>query len=153
MSVSFNARHIVIFTDAGYLWLGSSNFRTKYCEVQVNYVHRPKQLIWSVFSIIFQTHFHDKFKLFRCGTEAIVAYWDNYSALTVVSRSGNVFTYSYDTPVFLVPEIDGVRIFSATQHELLQKVPDVVQKIFRINSTEPGSFLLEASKQFQVGLL
>lgn len=35
------------------------------------------------------------------------------------------------------------------QHELVQKVPDVVQKIFRINSTEPGSFLLEASKQFQ----
>lgn len=63
-----------------------------------------------------------------------------------------MFTYSYDTSVFLVPEIDGVRIFSATQHELLQKVPDVVQKIFRINSTEPGSFLLEASKQFQVSL-
>lgn len=56
----------------------------------------------------------------------------------------------YDYPIHLVPEIDSIRILSTTQHELLQKVPDVVQKIFRINSTEPGSFLLEASKQFQV---
>lgn len=48
-------------------------------------------------------------------------------------------------------EIDGVRIISNSNHELLQKVPEVVQKIFRINSTESGSFLLEASKQFQKG--
>lgn len=47
-------------------------------------------------------------------------------------------------------EIDCIRLISNTQHEILQKVPDVVQKIFRINSTEPGSFLLEASKQYQV---
>lgn len=58
--------------------------------------------------------------------------------------------YTYDSSVHLVSEIDGVRVLSATQHELIQKVPDVVQKIFRINSTDPGSFLLEASKQFQV---
>lgn len=58
--------------------------------------------------------------------------------------------YTYDSSVHLVSEIDGVRVLSAMQHELIQKVPDVVQKIFRINSTDPGSFLLEASKQFQV---
>lgn len=59
--------------------------------------------------------------------------------------------YTYDGSLYLVPEIDGVRILSTTQHEMLQKVPDVVEKIFRINSTDPGSFLLEASKQFQKG--
>lgn len=59
-------------------------------------------------------------------------------------------TYNYDGSLHLVTEIDGIRIVSNTQHELLQKVPEVVQKIFRINSTDPGSFLLEASKQFQV---
>lgn len=59
-------------------------------------------------------------------------------------------TYNYDSSVHLIAEIDGVRILSHTQHEMLQKVPDVVQKIFRINSTDPGSFLLEASKQYQV---
>lgn len=51
--------------------------------------------------------------------------------------------------VHLVPEIDGVRILSSYQHEMIQKVPQVTQNIFRINSTEPGSYLMEASKQFE----
>ena len=46
--------------------------------------------------------------------------------------------------------MDGIRIITAFNHEMIQKVPEVVQKIFRINSTEPGSYLLEASKQFLV---
>lgn len=58
--------------------------------------------------------------------------------------------YGYDGLVHLIPEIDGVRVLSTYQHELIQKVPDVVQRIFRINSTDPGSFLVEASKQYQV---
>ncbi|KAF5305511.1 hypothetical protein FQA39_LY01602 [Lamprigera yunnana] len=133
MAVSINARHLVLFTDAGYLWLGSTNLRTKYCEVDTNTVRRPKQLVW-------------------CGTEAVVAFWEKEpkdTTLLVLGRHGELVTYSYDCSVALIPEIDGVRVLSTFQHELIQKVPEVVQKIFRINSTEPGSFLLEASKQFQ----
>lgn len=88
--------------------------------------------------------------LFRCGNEAVIIYWERDCSLLVVGRYGQKMLYSYDSSVHLVSEIDGVRIVSNMQHELLQKVPEVVQKIFRINSTDPGSFLLEASKQFQV---
>lgn len=55
----------------------------------------------------------------------------------------------YTTPVYLVPEIDGVRILGSNLHEMIQKVPQVTKKIFGINSTEPGSYLLEASKQYE----
>ncbi|KAF2892196.1 hypothetical protein ILUMI_13977 [Ignelater luminosus] len=130
MAISINARHVALFTDAGYLWLGSADLRTKYCEIDTNFVRRPKQLVW-------------------CGTEAVVAFWENEATLLVVGRHGEKITYPYDGSVHLVPEIDGIRVLSTFQHELIQKVPDVVQKIFRINSTDPGSFLLEASKQFQ----
>ncbi|XP_017785891.1 PREDICTED: vacuolar protein sorting-associated protein 16 homolog [Nicrophorus vespilloides] len=130
MAVSINARHVAFFTDAGYLWMGSSDLRTKYCELDTEMITKPKQLVW-------------------CGTEAVVAFWEKDYTLMVMGRHGEKMTYSYEACVHLVPEIDGVRILSATQHELVQKVPDVVQKIFRINSTDPGSFLLEASKQFQ----
>ncbi|XP_050500351.1 vacuolar protein sorting-associated protein 16 homolog [Diabrotica virgifera virgifera] len=141
MSVSLNARHLALFTDSGYLWLGSTDLRTKYCEVDCDNVHRPKQLLW-------------------CGNEAVVLYWekDTFPAggekdntFLVVGKHGEKVNFFYDTSIFLVPEIDGIRIVSNTQHELLQKVPESVQKIYRINSTEPGSFLLEASKQFQRG--
>ncbi|XP_060525392.1 vacuolar protein sorting-associated protein 16 homolog isoform X2 [Cylas formicarius] len=100
MAVSLNARHLCLYTDSGYLWLGSTDLRKKYSEIDTEIISKPKQL--------------------TCA-------------------------------VHLIPEIDGVRIVTNSQQELLQKVPDEVQKIFRINSTEPGSFLLEASKQFQKG--
>lgn len=132
LSLSFNARHIAMFTDSGFIWLGSSNFRSKYCEIDTNNVFKPKQLLW-------------------CGNEAVVAYWEEQNSVLVAGIHGQKITFHYEGPVYLVQEIDGIRIISSNTHELLQKVPHVVQKIFRINSTEPGSFLLEASKQFQKG--
>ncbi|KAL1505520.1 hypothetical protein ABEB36_005068 [Hypothenemus hampei] len=132
MCVSLNARHLCFFTDSGYLWLGSTDLRHKYCEVETDTVHKPKQLVW-------------------CGNETVVTYWENTHTLLVVGKNGQIHTYLYENSIHLIPEIDGVRIVSNLHHELLQKVPEVVQKIFRINSTEPGSFLLEASKHFQKG--
>lgn len=67
----------------------------------------------------------------------------------VVGRTAETIVYNYDGPVHLVTEIDGVRVLSSCSHEMIQKVPNVVQRIFRINSTDPASYLLEASKQFQ----
>ncbi|KAJ8898107.1 hypothetical protein PR048_003467 [Dryococelus australis] len=128
MAVSHNNSHVALFTDLGNLWIGSADLRKKYCEFDTKCPNRPHQLVW-------------------CGTEAVIGYWD--SVLLVVGRQGDFISYSYDYPVHLVPEMDGVRILSATSHDMIQKVPLVVQQIFRINSTEPGSYLLEASKQFQ----
>lgn len=48
MAISINSRHVALFTDAGYLWLGSADLRTKYCEIDTNFVRRPKQLVWCV---------------------------------------------------------------------------------------------------------
>lgn len=70
----------------------------------------------------------------------------------MVGRYDDSIKYAYDSVVNLVPEIDGVRVLSSFTHEMIQKVPYVVQQIFRINSNDPGSYLLEASKQFQVNL-
>ena len=69
--------------------------------------------------------------------------------MMVVGFSGETLLYSYDGPIHLITEVDGVRVLSSNSHELIQKVPNVVQKIFRINSTDAASYLLEASKQFQ----
>ena len=71
------------------------------------------------------------------------------STVMVIGRTAETIIYTYDGPVHLVTEIDGVRVISSSSHEMIQKVPSVVQKIFRINSIDPASYLLEASKQFQ----
>lgn len=128
MAVSGNYRHIAFYADTGHLYIGSIDFREKYCECYTNMKEPLTDVAW-------------------CGTEAVVCSWD--SAIMVVGRTAETIVYNYDGPVHLVTEIDGVRVLSSCSHEMIQKVPNVVQRIFRINSTDPASYLLEASKQFQ----
>ncbi|XP_029166053.1 vacuolar protein sorting-associated protein 16 homolog [Nylanderia fulva] len=128
MTVSGNYRHIALYADTGHLYIGSIDFREKYCECYTNMKEPLTNIAW-------------------CGTEAVVCSWD--SAIMVVGRTAETIVYNYDGPVHLVTEIDGVRVLSSCSHEMIQKVPNVVQRIFRINSTDPASYLLEASKQFQ----
>lgn len=47
-------------------------------------------------------------------------------------------------------ELDGVRIISSTNQELLQEVPLVCQDIFKIASMAPGALLLEAHREYEV---
>ncbi|XP_049939915.1 vacuolar protein sorting-associated protein 16 homolog isoform X2 [Schistocerca serialis cubense] len=130
MAVSQNNRHVALITDDGKLWLGSSDLRDKYIERDTEFPCKPRQLVW-------------------CGTEAVIGYWE--SVLLLFGRQGDSTKYGYDSGVYLVPEMDGVRVLSLFSHEMIQKVPVVVQEIFRINSNDPGSYLFEASKQFQKG--
>ncbi|XP_077297658.1 vacuolar protein sorting 16 [Arctopsyche grandis] len=125
---SQNGRYVALFTDSGCIWMGTSDLKIKYCEIETGYLKKPKQIVW-------------------CGNEAVIGNWDN--VMVILSKSGKSMSYSYDYPIHLIPEMDCVRVVSGLTHELIQKVPAVVQKIFRINSVEPGSYLLEASKQFQ----
>lgn len=86
----------------------------------------------------------------RCGSQAIVGHWDDM--MYIYGFNDTVVQYPYDGPFHIIPEMDCVRVISEMTHELIQKVPVVVDKILRINSTAPGCYLLEASKQFQVYL-
>lgn len=68
----------------------------------------------------------------------------------IVGKLEDQVSFIYTDPVFLVSEIDCVRVIGAFSNDLLQLVPRYVQDIFRINSTSPSSYLVEASKQFEV---
>ncbi|CAG9787321.1 unnamed protein product [Diatraea saccharalis] len=125
---SQNGRHVALFTDSGYMWIGSSDLKTKYCEIDTGHIKQPKELVW-------------------CGSQAIVGHWDDI--LCIYGFNGKSVSYPYDGPFHIIQEMDCVRVLSEYSHELIQKVPVEVEKIFRINSTAPGSYLVEASKQFQ----
>ncbi|OAD57104.1 Vacuolar protein sorting-associated protein 16 like protein [Eufriesea mexicana] len=128
MVVSENNRHIALYIDTGHLYIGSVDFNEKYCEYYANTKEPLGNITW-------------------CGTEAVICSWNN--TVMVIGRTAKTIIYTYDGPVHLITEIDSVRVLSSSSHEMIQKVPNVVQKIFRINSTDPASYLLEASKQFQ----
>jgi hypothetical protein len=68
----------------------------------------------------------------------------------IVGKIDDQVTFIYTDPICLVSEIDCVRVIGAFTNDLLQLVPNCVQDIFRINSTSPSSYLVEAFKQFEV---
>jgi hypothetical protein len=48
----------------------------------------------------------------------------------MVGPFGDWIKYSYDDAIYLVPEIDGVRVISSDKCEFLQKVPSMLIIIF-----------------------
>lgn len=74
------------------------------------------------------------------------------SLLIVISVSGDMNLYTYEPTVFLIPEMDGVRVLTNHSHEMIQMVPKSVNNIFSINSQAPSSFLFEAHKKYCVSI-
>nr|CAG4646049.1 EOG090X01BU [Macrothrix elegans] len=115
-------------TDAGVVWIGSADFRRKFCEFDAQCMSPALQLVW-------------------CGSGAVVL--NLGSMLMVLSPSRDHFSIILDSPGYVCPELDGLRIITNSSHEFLQKVPLPTQEIFKIGSMAPGAMLLEAAKEFQ----
>ena len=56
----------------------------------------------------------------------------------MVGPFGDWIKHTLEQKTVLVSEVDGVRLISAEQHELLSRVPDSLVDIFKIGSEAPG---------------
>ncbi|KAL1140171.1 hypothetical protein AAG570_000103 [Ranatra chinensis] len=128
MAVSSTYDYLAILNNRGKLWLGSLDVRKTLRLFDTWNLSLPKQLVW-------------------CGNDAVVINWG--SDIEVIAFSEDSIRFNYDSSLFLVQEVDCTRVITLQSHEIIQKVPSVVKEIFRINSNAPGSYLLDASKQFQ----
>lgn len=74
----------------------------------------------------------------------------NWSGLVLmIGPFGDWIKLSYDTPIIMISEIDGVRILTEDTYEFLERVPDAVEDVFRIGSTKPAALLYDAYEHFQ----
>ncbi|KAF9355900.1 hypothetical protein BGX26_005975, partial [Mortierella sp. AD094] len=128
MSVSPDGKYLALFTSDGKLWVVSTDFRKNLSEFATRSQVPPQQLVW-------------------CGTDSVVLYWDKI--VLMVGPFGDWIKYSYDDAIFLIPEIDGIRVISSEKCEFLQKVPDVTENIFKIGSTAPAAMLYDALDHFE----
>ncbi|XP_054280051.1 vacuolar protein sorting-associated protein 16 homolog isoform X2 [Macrosteles quadrilineatus] len=127
MAVSSTSQSVALLTDRGKLWLGTVDLRHNYRLLDVRNFN-IKQIAW-------------------CGEQGVVLNCD--TSLEVIPCREDNLQFTMDCTSHLIQEKDCLRVVSATTHEIIQRVPQVVVDIFRINSTSPGSYLLEASQQFQ----
>jgi hypothetical protein len=147
MSVSPDNQLIALFGETGKIWVLSSDFTKNWTAFDTQSKVAPRQLVW-------------------CGSDAVVAYWDQLGAGTGTllmvgahtrgpsqasqGRQMNYINYGYDKRVHLMPEFDGLRIIGESHHEFLQAVPDSVEKIFQLGfSRYPGAMLYMARQAFE----
>nr|AOM63317.1 vacuolar protein sorting 16A [Drosophila melanogaster] len=134
ISVSYNHQHLALYTNTGLLWLGSVDMRQKYCEFDTGRKDMPLQMEWIMNSD-------------NSEADAVVISYPSY--LLIVNRNADRSDFPYDPVMFLVAEMDGVRIITQSSHEIIQRLPKCVENIFAVNSQEPASYLFEAQKKFE----
>jgi len=127
MCVSMDGKLLGLFTDKGELWVISTDFQKNLSQYNTGSTVAPDQMVW-------------------CSGDTVLLYWTGY--VLMVGPFGDWIKYDYESPVYLIPEIDGVRIITNETCEFLQKVPETTESIFRIGSTEPGAILFDAYEQF-----
>ncbi|EFJ24200.1 hypothetical protein SELMODRAFT_101752 [Selaginella moellendorffii] len=127
MVASPNGSYVACFTHDGRLLVVTSDFSKTISEFDTQSALPPEQLIW-------------------CGMDSVLLYSDD--SVLMVGPYGDWTKYTYDEPVVLIPECDGVRILSNTFMEFLQRVPDTTVSIFSIGSTSPGAMLYDAYDHF-----
>uniref|UniRef100_A0A3P8SG96 Vacuolar protein sorting-associated protein 16 homolog n=1 Tax=Amphiprion percula TaxID=161767 RepID=A0A3P8SG96_AMPPE len=139
MSVSFSYKYLALFTDSGHLWTGTSNLFTclSVCLPVCLCIYQPLYL---------------SLCLTRCRRPksqqpSVVLMWDRL--LLVAGVCNDTIQFPLEDPCVLIGELDGVRIISSTNQELLQEVPLVCQDIFKIASMAPGALLLEAHREYE----
>eukprot|EP01104_Vermistella_antarctica_P013241 TRINITY_DN397_c0_g1_i3.p1 TRINITY_DN397_c0_g1~~TRINITY_DN397_c0_g1_i3.p1 ORF type:complete len:827 (-),score=204.45 TRINITY_DN397_c0_g1_i3:93-2573(-) len=128
LAVSPNGTILAMFSQMGVLEVVHTDFSKRLSEFGTKSTVPPQQMVW-------------------CGTDSVVLYWDKIVLL--VGPWGDWIKYSYDEPISLVPEVDGVRIISNTKCEFLQRVPDVTEDIFSIGSTKPAAMLYDAMEHYE----
>uniref|UniRef100_A0A8C9XYI8 Vacuolar protein sorting-associated protein 16 homolog n=1 Tax=Sander lucioperca TaxID=283035 RepID=A0A8C9XYI8_SANLU len=133
MSVSFSYKYLALFTDTGHMWTGSSHLQDKMSEVDTKKTTPPKQMVWC--------------RRPKSQQPSVVLMWDRL--LMVAGVSHDTIQFPLEDPCVLIGELDGVRIISSANQELLQEVPLVCQEIFKIASMAPGALLLEAHREYQ----
>ncbi|KAJ3670766.1 hypothetical protein LUZ60_008192 [Juncus effusus] len=131
MSVSKEGRYVAMFTGDGRMVVAPMDFGRILFEFDCESALPPDQMVWS-------------------GLDSVVLHWEELHLVLVISPAGDPVRYTYDEPVQLIAECDGVRILSNSSMEFLHPVPDSTVSIFGIfEEMEPAAVLYDAYDNFE----
>ena len=139
MCVLYKTLDIALFSENGFLWVGSCDLQCMYTEFNTEVTNRPSQMAW-------------------CGTydsmvdmsSAVILFWDALNIYKVVGIGvdSECSVHYTDSTVFIINEIDGARIISSKCHELIRRVPQAMVDVFRVGSSQSGALLYDAQREF-----
>ena len=126
ISVSPNGKCMALYTGDGKVWIISTDFQQRLGEYDSKVKTLAKDMQW-------------------CGNDAVALAWED--EVHLISISGTASKYYYDGWVHLLPDCDGLRIFTNEVCEFLQRVPDETREVFQLGSNSPAAVLLDAVDQ------
>ena len=126
--VSPNGKFVAVFTDDGKVWVVTSDFQNRLSEYSSKVKTPPRTLEW-------------------CGNNAVVLAWED--EIHLVGPNGAASKYYYDSYVHVVPDFDGIKLFTNDVCEFVQRVPDESEEVFKLGSPSPASILLDALDQLE----
>ncbi|KAJ1822326.1 Vacuolar protein [Coemansia sp. RSA 2599] len=124
ISVSPNGRLVALCTETNCVQVVSIDFQRSYSE-----------------------HTHElaadyALDMAWCGSDAVLVSFPSQALL--VGPFGDTLCFAHDTPVHLVQEPDGVRMFNAQEHSFVSRVGAESKSVFQIGSTSPAALLYDA---------
>lgn len=130
MAVSFDSSRIALFSETGKLILARTegNLSKIFSIFDTESKTKPKQLAW-------------------CGNDAVAGHWANF--IFFVDLAKNWLKYPTYSNVYMVQEVDCIRVIDNMCQELIKKVEEATQAIFKIGSCSCGAYLLEAARLFE----
>lgn len=130
IAVSPNGKFAALYTATGRAHVITSDFQTRLSEYDSRSKIPPKYLEW-------------------CGNDAVVIAWED--EVHLVGPGGSLARFYYDSGrIHIVPDYDGVRVVANDTCDFLQKVPDVIDDVFRLGTNSPASILLDAVEQLEM---
>ncbi|KAK3375405.1 Vps16, N-terminal region-domain-containing protein [Podospora didyma] len=130
IAVSPNGKFAALYTATGSAHVITSDFQNRLSEYDSKSKILPKYFEW-------------------CGNDAVVIAWED--EVHLVGPAGSLTRFYYDNGrVHLVPDFDGVRVIANDTCDFLQKVPDVIEEVFRLGTDSAASILLDAVEQLEM---
>ncbi|KAI1212314.1 vacuolar protein sorting-associated protein 16 [Annulohypoxylon truncatum] len=128
ISVSPNGKFAALYGTDGKAHVITADFQSRLSEHDSRSQLTPKYLEW-------------------CGNDAVVIAWED--EVNVVGPNAAVASYVYEGRVHVIADHDGVRLITNDVCDFIQKVPDVIDEVFRYGSESPASVLLDAVEQLE----
>ncbi|KAI0902587.1 vacuolar protein sorting-associated protein 16 [Annulohypoxylon nitens] len=128
ISVSPNGKFAALYGLDGKAHVITADFQSRLSEHDSKSQLTPKYLEW-------------------CGNDAVVVAWED--EVNVVGPNAAVASYVYEGRIHVIADHDGVRLITNDVCDFIQRVPDVIDEVFRYGSESPASVLLDAVEQLE----
>ncbi|KAJ3427634.1 vacuolar protein sorting vps16 [Anaeramoeba flamelloides] len=127
--ISPSGKFIAYYTSKKKLNVITNNFEKSLVSITLNSNERPSQIEW-------------------CSNDSVLLYMKDMGELIMVGPVNDPLRFPYES-IYILSEIDGIRIISNKKCQFLSKIQKSTMNIFRLTSSHASSNLYQANESYK----